>query len=199
MPGPVSPSTEELRLHLLVLRCQTGDEQAFAQLFREFSQRTLGYLRGLVGEAADDVQQDVWLAVYRSIRTLSNARAFRTWLFRTTRHRAIDFLRSRRREKELLEGVALEAAAVNEAELDDAGAQFDEADLDAALEVLPPAQREVLLLRYRDDLSYAEIALVVGCAIGTVRSRLHHARLRLQETIANKQLRPQGANSNERG
>ncbi len=174
------PGTEELRLHLLVLRCQTGDERAFAQLFREFGERTLRYLNGLVGEAAEDVQQEVWLAVYRGIRTLSNARAFRTWLFRTTRHRAIDFLRRRRRESELLADAALERIGLSESAED--SLEVDEAALRLALETLPAAQREVLILRYRDDLSYAQIALVVGCALGTVRSRLQ-AKQRMQELM----------------
>src|SRR5262245_38544022 len=110
-----APSTEALRLHLLVLRCQAGDEQAFVQLFREFSQRTLAYLSGLLGDAADDVQQEVWLAVYRGIRTLGNPGAFRTWLFRTTRHRAIDFLRRQKREQELLLDAAQEMVVEEEA------------------------------------------------------------------------------------
>ena len=59
---------------------------------------------------------------------------------------------------------------------------MDESLLHAALAELPPLQREALLLRYRDDLSYAEIAVVVGCPIGTVRT-LHQARRRLPELL----------------
>ena len=63
----------------------------------------MSYLRGLVGDAADDVQQEVWLAVYLGMRHLSNPRAFRTWLFRTTRHRAIDYLRMQKRDALLVD------------------------------------------------------------------------------------------------
>jgi RNA polymerase sigma-70 factor (ECF subfamily) len=185
--------TEALRLHLLVLRCQAGDEQAFAHLFREFSQRTLTYLGGLLGDAADDIQQEVWLAVYRGIRTLSNPGAFRTWLFRTTRHRAIDFLRRQKREQELIFDAAQEVAVTGEV-VDESARDLDDAALTAALAVLPAAQREVLLLRYRDDLSYTEIAQVVGCSIGTVRSRLHHAKQRVLESIEHENA-PRGATS----
>ncbi|MEP6574093.1 MAG: sigma factor, partial [Gemmatimonadota bacterium] len=94
LPGD---NTEDLRLYLLVLRCQAGDEQAFARLFAWFGPRTLVLLRGMVNDEAEDVQQEVWLSVYRQLSTLSNPRAFRTWLFRTTRHRAIDCLRRQRR------------------------------------------------------------------------------------------------------
>jgi RNA polymerase sigma-70 factor, ECF subfamily len=177
-------SADELRLHLLVLRCQAGDERAFADLVGRFGPRTLAYLRGLLGDDAEDVQQEVWLAVYRGLRSLANPRAFRTWLFRTTRHRAVDWLRARRRERELLEDAAREVDAavdVDDGALDDG--VIDEPTLTRAVATLSPIHREVLLLRHRDDLSYAEIALVVGCSVGTVRSRLHHARLRLQAAI----------------
>jgi len=55
--------------------------------------------------------------------------------------------------------------------------------VDRVLADLPPLQREVVLLRYRDDMSYAEIALIVGCPIGTVRTRLHHAKRQLLERL----------------
>lgn len=188
--GPAG--AEALRLHLLVLRCQAGDERAFAQIFDWFGKRTLGYLRGLVGEAAEDVQQEVWLAAYLGIRGLSNPRAFRTWLYRTTRHRAIDFLRKQKRERELLADAEAEAADASEPAdagepADEGGtAALDESELEAVMATLTPAQREVLVLRYQDDLSYAEIALVVGCSVGTVRSRLHYAKQRLHECVARR-------------
>lgn len=178
-PGPAG--TDELRLHLLVLRCQTGDEQSFARLMQLFGSRTLRYLHGLVGEAAEDVQQEVWLSVYRHIAGLARPSAFRTWLFRTTRHRALDFLRKERRERELIADVPLDVIDEQDAARDEGG--LDATVPDEAFAALSAPQREVLLLRYRDDMSYAEIALIVGCSVGTVRSRLHYARLRLQELL----------------
>jgi RNA polymerase sigma-70 factor, ECF subfamily len=178
---------EELRLHLQVLRCQAGDEGAFAALFGQFAGRTLRYLRGLVGDAAEDVQQEVWLAVFRGIAALADPRAFRTWLYRTTRHRAVDFLRRLRRERELAADVAAEAAEALDPGDDDPLAPLeplDRSELHDALAALPAVQHEVLVLRYQDGLSYAEIALVVGCSVGTVRSRLHHAKRRLHDAIA---------------
>jgi len=169
----------ELGLHLLVLRCQAGDERAFAQLMDRFGARTLGYLRGLVGQAAEDVQQEVWLAVYRGVAGLANPRAFRTWLFRTTRHRAVDFLRKQKREWELIGDASLESLNGVEPATENSDADMTDSMLDA-LDALAPAHREVCLLRYRDEMSYAEIALVVGCSIGTVRSRLYYAKQQLQ-------------------
>lgn len=176
-----SADPHELALQLLILRCQSGDERAFERLFEEFSDRTHRYLRGLVGDAADDVQQEVWLSVYRGLARLAAPHAFRTWLFRTTRHRALDFLRSRKREKELLAETDLDAVQefVAAPDASPAGAELALEQLD----LLSTAHREVLLLRYRDDMSYEQIALVVGCSIGTVRSRLHFAKQRLHDVI----------------
>jgi len=177
---PEHDAASTTRLHLLVLRCQAGDERAFARLFELFAERSLRYLRGLVGDAADDVQQEVWLSVYRNIASLGNPGAFRTWLFSTTRHRALDYLRRQKRERELLEDVAEEMRGA----ADDSGLDVRaDAALDSAMSQLSPIHREVLLLRYRDDMSYGEIALVLGAQIGTVRTRLHHAKRRLQELL----------------
>jgi len=178
---------EDLALRLLVLRCQAGDEAAFAKLMTTFEERTLGYLRGIIGgDDADDVQQEVWLSVYRHLADLADPGAFRTWLFRTTRHRAIDFLRKRKRDHELIDDVPVDQVAVPDANT--GGEEYsaglvDEKALTAALMAMPPPQREVMLLRYRDGLSYQEIAQVIARPIGTVRTRLHHAKKRLQETL----------------
>lgn len=177
-----SGGRSELRLHLLVLRCQAGDERAFGSLLDWFADRTLAHLEGLVGADAEDVQQDVWLAVYRGIRSLHNPRAFRTWLFRTTRHHAIDFLRRRKREERLMELAAVEAEESYETNAE-RNPQVDSAVFDAVLSQLSPAHREVMLLRFQDDLSYAEIAMVVGCPVGTVRTRLHHAKKKLYQLL----------------
>ena len=175
-------------MRLLVLRCQAGDDAAFAKLMSVFEGRTLGYLRSIVGDDAEDAQQEVWLAVYRHLGGLADPGAFRTWLFRTTRHRAIDFLRRRKREHELIEDVPVDDVVIpTESEGDDESGPIDEKALTAALMAMPPPQREVMLLRYRDGLSYKEIATVVGRPIGTVRTRLHHAKKRLQESLFRRQ------------
>ena len=168
------------RLHLLVLRCQAGDDRAFAQLFEWFGERSLRYLRGLVGDAADDVHQEVWLGVYRNIASLAKPSAFRTWLFSTTRHRALDYLRKQKRERELLEDVGHEMRETSDAM--DMEPSVDAA-FDTAITQLSPAHREVLLLRYHDDMSYGDMAIVLGIPLGTVRTRLHHAKRRLQDLL----------------
>lgn len=184
MPEHDGEPADRLRLQLLVLRCQAGDEGAFAELFRLFGPRTRRYLQRLVAEEADDLQQEVWLAVYRHLGALSNPGAFRTWLYQTTRHRALDFLRRGSREQRLLLDAMTEADPRGPEDPTTAGSGLAEFELREVADRLPPAQRELLLLRYQDDLSYAEIALVLGCPIGTVKSRLHLAHQRVQQLLA---------------
>ena len=183
MEGSRQRDSERLHLHLTVLRCQAGDEAAFTKLMNEFGARTLAYARGLVGDDADDVQQETWLAVFNGIRHLQDPSAFPVWLFRTMRHRALNWLRRFRRERELLDDVPLESVPAAGSEADDRP-RFDGPEFTTAIAGLPPPLREALILRYRDDLSYQQIALVVGCPIGTVRTRLHHGKKRLQQLLS---------------
>lgn len=176
-------SLDELNLHLTVLRCQAGDRRAFVQLFNRFEPRTLEYLRALLGDAAEDVNQEVWIAVYRGLRSLADPGSFRTWLFRSARHRAIDHMRRAKRERELFNTAMTESAGSLDCHTAHSAKELRRAEIEGVLSQLAPAQREVLLLRYIDGLSYAECALVVGCSIGTIRSRLHYAKLRCQGII----------------
>ncbi|HET7612448.1 MAG TPA: sigma-70 family RNA polymerase sigma factor [Gemmatimonadaceae bacterium] len=174
---------EEMRLHLLVLRCQTGDERAFRQLFDTYNHQTMSYLQGMLGESADDAQQELWLAVFHNLRTLANPAAFRSWLFRSARFRALDFLRRSQREARLLADVPVEAVEIADSPDESAMGEVDDDALRSAMDSLPALQREALLLRYKSDLSYEEIAAVTGTPIGTVRTRLHHGKRKLHDML----------------
>lgn len=165
---------DRLYERLLVVRCQAGDESAFAQLVAQYQPRLRYYLRKLlygVGEA-DDVLQEVWLDVFRSVARLNDVGAFRSWLYQVARARALKVFRKRR--------LIFESFEVNE--LAEAGqgiesfAAEDAQRVHTALDKLAAAHREVLVLRYIENMSYEEIAGVVDCQVGTVRSRLHYAK-----------------------
>lgn len=183
MAAKPPPGEDEVRLHLLVLRCQTGDERAFRQLFDTYSRNTMSYLRGMLGESADDAQQELWLAVFHNLRTLAKPAAFRAWLFRIARFRALDFLRRSKREARLVTDIPLEAVEIagspDESGLD----EVEDDSLSRAMDLLAAPQREALLLRYKNDLSYEEIAVVTGTPIGTVRTRLHHGKRKLHDLL----------------
>jgi RNA polymerase sigma-70 factor (ECF subfamily) len=123
------------------------------------------------------------LAVYRGIARLTNPGAFRTWLYQTTRHRAIDVLRKRKRESELLTPMPIEAAEVSRDESDLTFEAADRQSLDRGMARLSDLHREALVLRYWGEMSYANIALITGCSVGTVRSRLFHAKRGLRGAL----------------
>lgn len=168
---------ERLYEKVLLLRCQTGDGAAFAELVERYQHRLGGYLRRLIGEdATADALQEVWLAIWRGLPRLREAAAFPAWAFRIARDRAFRELRRR----------GLPTVPADESiPMADAG-EFTPEDaegLRAHMDRLPPVQKDVLLLRFIEGLSYEEIAGVVGVPEGTVRSRLHHAKRALKTIL----------------
>src|SRR5262245_51644963 len=183
MDGSRDPMAEADRLYerILVLRCQAGDEAAFTELVERYQPRLRYYLRKLlagVGDA-DDVLQEVWLDVFRSIARLNAAGAFRAWLYRIAHGPAVKAFRKRQLPLE-----SLDEEVPSDAALDVDVFQADDSErVHAALDKLPAVQREALALRYIEDMSYDEIAAIVNCQVGTVRSRLHYAKRALREKL----------------
>ena len=174
----MSDSTEGLYLRVLILRGQTGDEAAFAELVERYDVRLRYYLRKMLGtNQIDDTLQDVWLDVFRALPRLLDPGAFGAWLYRIARDRAYRVQRRRRLPTQPLpEGI----------EAPDAEAEFDPADaaaIHAALDRLTPEHREALILRFIEEMTYEQIAEVVGVPLGTVRSRLHHAKRELRSIL----------------
>lgn len=171
---------DRLYERVLVLRCQTGDEAAFTEIIERYNPRLRYYLRQMLREAshADDVLQEVWLAVFRKIARLSDPSAFAAWLYRIARSKASLSWRRERRERGAVEVDVADCAA------EEVTFSRDEAEqIHAGLAQLEPEQREVLVLRFIEDMSYEEIARITGCPVGTVRSRLHYAKHALRRTM----------------
>jgi RNA polymerase sigma-70 factor (ECF subfamily) len=177
----MTDTTDRLYEHVLVLRCRAGDEAAFAELVERYQPRLRYYLRKMLRDLqeAEDALQDAWLAVFRALPRLSDLGAFRAWLYRIARDQALRRLRKRRPEYRCPEEVDSADGRAEEAQLASEAVEC----IHAALDELPAPQREVLVFRYVEDMSYEEIARVVGCPVGTVRSRLHHAGRALRAVL----------------
>lgn len=173
----MNESIERVYERVLVLRCQTGDEAAFEEIVRAYHPRLRNFVRRMLDDdhAADDLLQEIWFDVFRNIGRLCELGAFRAWLYRIARDRVYRLLRRKGVPTQPLDDVEI-VAAVNEEPIDVSA-------LHESLRHLPPAQREVLLLRFSDELSYEQIATAVGCDVGTVRSRLHYAKSALRRSI----------------
>jgi RNA polymerase sigma-70 factor (ECF subfamily) len=179
MVGPL----ERIYERVLVLRCQAGDEAAFAELVGRYAGRLRYYLRRLLdaGEP-DDVLQEVWLDVFRGLPRLADAGAFPAWLYRVARDRALRSRRGRRPPVALPDGDWPD-------EPDEGLAAEDAARVHAALAELPPEQREVLVLRFLEEMAYDDIARVIDAPLGTVRSRLYYAKLALRRILERREER----------
>jgi RNA polymerase sigma-70 factor (ECF subfamily) len=175
---------EVKRLHeqVLVLRCQTGDEAAFAELVERYRPRLRYYLQKAFGrlDGAEDALQDVWFTVFRKVRNLVDPGAFTTWLYRIAQNRAHAELRKRWPSFRPLQ----EAEQVSDPGA--AGPDFSPEDarrIHAALDELALEHREVLVLRFLEEMTYEDIAAVTGCQLGTVKSRLHYAKQALRRVL----------------
>ena len=182
---PASSHRPSLKLHLLVLRCQVGDMAAFQQLYGQFSQRSLGFLKSFVSPTeAEDLNQEIWLKIYQRIAGLTNPNGFKTWLFQIARNRAVDYLRVHSRLAALHEAMEAEIKVEQLAYQDIGDFEFS-AELTKGLNHLSAMHREVLVLHFLEGMDYEEIGLITGCAMGTIKSRMYHAKIKLKNLLRN--------------
>jgi RNA polymerase sigma-70 factor (ECF subfamily) len=168
-----------LRDALLVVRCQLGEAEAFADLVRACSGPLLRHVQRIAGhDIADDLVQDIWLRALRGIARLRDGTKLRSWLFGIAHHVVMDRLRVRYTESE---GLAVMAAGPEIDAPDPAETRL--ALLDERLVRLPVVERETLTLFYLEDLSLAQIADIQAVPVGTVKSRLFRARGMLRQAM----------------
>ncbi|WP_165550158.1 RNA polymerase sigma factor [Kribbella speibonae] len=158
----------------VVVRAQVGDREAVAELVRGWHEAVWGYVRHMLGQAdlADDVSQEVWLAVVRGLPRLKEPERFAAWLFTIARRSVVNQLRQRYAEQPHVD--------VDE-EPDPADHVVERIDVRRLLGGVPVMEREVLVLFHLEDLSLEECAEVLGVPVGTVKSRLYRARRLLRE------------------
>jgi RNA polymerase sigma-70 factor (ECF subfamily) len=165
----------------LALRCQSGEASAFDDLIAVMERPLLYYAMSLTGseDGALDVIQDVWIKAFRGIHKLKDPGSLRPWLYSIVHGIAVDRIR-RNTSREQAESALLED--FQEAE-EPSFAEEDAAAIHAALLEIGLRHREVLVLHFLEDLSIAEIAAVVGCSEGTVKSRLHYAKRAMKQIL----------------
>jgi RNA polymerase sigma-70 factor (ECF subfamily) len=182
--------SEEFRL---LDAAAAGDREARRQLFERHRDAAYQVAFRLTGRMEDalDVVQDSFITAFEKLGGFARASGFKTWLLRIATNRALDLLRSRRLRLgvslEAVEGegglprmvaLPLEERAVSSLEQQELGERIRQ-----AVELLPPEQRAVFSLYAAGDMTYGQIADVLEVPIGTVMSRLFHARRRLHELL----------------
>jgi RNA polymerase sigma factor (sigma-70 family) len=184
----------------LVVRCLQRDEVAWQLLVERHSRRVLNIAYQFTGrrDEAEELAQEVFLRVFRSLHRFDLTTHFVPWLVRVSRNLCIDEHRSRAREKASLVGDELDpdrtvdrrASPHRELEEQELGARVRE-----GLAALGEDLRTALILRDLQGLSYSEIAEVLHLAVGTVKSRIHRARLELAQVLSRSRTESEGTAS----
>lgn len=178
----------------LVAHSQEGSREAFSTLVTRYQERVLNLVyRGLGDhDAALDVAQEVFLKAYRGLGRFQGESQFFTWLFRITMNETISARRRRdRRQRPLSLGREDPGGERHQDPPDltyepgaEAARHDDVAMIQRGIEALEEEQAQVLLLRDIDGLSYQEIAATLELPLGSVKSKIHRARLALKDHLA---------------
>ena len=190
---------DKLSNNELILQAQSGirpDRAALTELMRRYRSHVDRLLYHLAPDWQDrsDLSQEVWIRVYKNIKNLNEPEKFRGWLSRITTNLFYDELRKRKRNSQplsldapiLLDGGELdwEIAADGPSPEDNLATHEFYEQLRVAIIDLPEAFRQTIILREIDGRSYEEIAEMTQVSIGTVKSRIARARLRLQQQLS---------------
>jgi RNA polymerase sigma-70 factor (ECF subfamily) len=167
----------------LVLLAKAGSRAAFDRLARRWTPRLKRYVLRKVGvaEVARDIVQETWIGVIHGLARLQNGTSFPAWIYRIAHRKCVDSIRGAQRHRRLTAAAGIEADV--SASCLDGAAAFDSADLTSALRRLSSEHRDVVALFYAEDLGVQEIAAVLSVPVGTVKSRLHHARQALKTQL----------------
>ena len=186
-------SPDEQRAALIARACR-GDTGAFDELARAEERALYRHAARIVGPGpdAEDVVQDAFLSAWKSISSFEGT-SFRAWLFRIVTNRALDRIRARKRRPELPiepaddEDVSWAEPAAPGPDLAELASSREAlAVVEEALSGVPEEQRAALLLRDVEGFAYDQIAVMTGVEIGTVKSRIHRARVAVRNTLVQR-------------
>jgi len=169
----------------LIERCRRGDAEAFGDIVRAYAGRATGAAMLLLGNHDDalDASQEAFVRAWRNIRRLKCNRAFYSWYCTILRNVCLDRLRRRARRKT----VDLPDDHPDPAENTGPGTLAEKNEQTErvwnAVTMLPLNHREIIVMSHFQEMSYKEMAEALGIPIGTVMSRLYHARQRLREML----------------
>lgn len=193
----LAPAGEQTRRAVMVsdedllARSIEGDMSAFELIVNRYKDRLYNFVIRFVGDqqTAEDIVQETFLRAFRNRGSFQAIAKFSTWIYTIAGNLAKSELRRRKRWRFLSLGTQDETGKTFE--LPDTRSQPDsdtdtslaEMRIDEAVARLPERYREAVILRDIDGLDYDEIAAIVGCPLGTVKSRINRGRLRLQEDL----------------
>jgi RNA polymerase sigma-70 factor (ECF subfamily) len=180
----------------LVVRALSGREESFEELVRRYQRPIVAYVYRMVGDYdfALDLAQEVFIKVYGSLERYRPEFKFSTWIYRIAHNAAIDHLRrsdNSRTEDLQLEGEGGQTfdkplASKSPTPEQESERKERRAEIEEVIRQLPPAYRELIVLRHSHDLSYDEIAEVTALPLGTVKNRIFRAREAMRELLVER-------------
>ena len=175
----MNPS-KQLAEQVLILRCQIGDRHALAELIHRHERPLRYFILRLLGDSAiaEDVFQDTWLSVIGKIANLKKIDSFTIWLYRIARNRIYQELRKKKYTFLLDEELPWPDNTPS-----DVFSAEEAAKVHRCLEKLQPEHKEVLMLRFLEQMSYEQISRVINCNLGTVKSRIYYAKRGLKRKM----------------
>jgi RNA polymerase sigma-70 factor, ECF subfamily len=183
------PTAQPPHIDAIIERCLAGDQSAWEDIVRLHRRKVFNIAYKFVGkhDLAEDLTQDIFLKLYRSLDTFDRRANFQTWLISVSRNLCIDHYRSVRKERETINR-DVDPSTLTPASRDrSAYSQLELRDrvqlLRVAMDTLPPTLRNAVLLRDIQELTYQEIADRLGVPEGTVKSRINRGRTELARQI----------------
>ena len=179
----ISSDAQAIRL------CQQGHREAYGFLVERYKERAYYSALGILGshEAALDISQDAFVRAFRAIKRFESGKKFFTWYYQILRNLCLNFIRDKKRHARSFSEI--DDYEINKLTDDtgDASVLAEQNELRQALwqamDEIKPKEREIIMLKEFQDLSYKEIAEILDIPIGTVMSRLYNARQALKAKI----------------
>ena len=184
----------------LVIRSQNGDITAFEQLVEGYSEKIINTAYSIVKNREDayDIAQEVLLKAYKGLKNFDGRSSFSTWIYRITKNTCLDEIRKKNKQRMTTVSIAHEDdGEVVEIQIADPDPGPEDIlyrkelgqQINKLIDELPEDYRMVVTMREIQDLDYQRIADILGCSLGTVKSRLSRARKIIKEKIlANPEL-----------
>lgn len=174
----------------LITKAQAGDDEAFGEIQLLLEPQIARFVRRLVGDTdTADVVQDVFLSLYKNIKSVYPPEKLRPFLYRVARNRCYDELRRRGRfdqtsidDEPMSEWVSWHYAEADQPE-DLTHWIMLHLEVQEAMQLLPEVQRQALILYSEEEMTYAEIAEIMNTSVGTAKSRVHYARKTLRQML----------------
>ena len=178
-------------VELLVKQAQKGDSTALEELLLAYEKRVYNTAFRYMGNEADayDMAQEALIKIYKRIKAFKGDSSFSSWVYRITVNTCLDGLRKNRKNVVSLEA-SIESGASYKDDSNDTPEEMTlrielQEDIQKAINTLSPDHKSVVILRDINGLSYEEVATCLSVSVGTVKSRISRARMRLKEILIN--------------